>query len=790
MSAEDLSTLTTGLKTQLRFLNNTYLQDISQDVFGGSNNDMDILKDVGTNAIFSVKTYSTSNTVSLFTPNSYGSPVAITNRFTTIIDTTNISEINCLSLLDNSTDSTKVKNYMYGLYALYAILNTSYFDNFILSIKENKPFSPLQIPIYETTTLVMTDITTTLPYINGYLNYIDPNLITNIYNLTNFNVFIARRIVYMWILMYNFRIAYKYYLNNVEVSSENLALSCLQILKNNNKKYAYNSPLDNDIQSSSTVQTALLKYQMWQIILQLLVPDIKADFTTLDLGAFTIKKPFTCTALDPQHIIDQLDSIFTNLYINYSKIKDTDKPSYVKEFTALLNSIKVDSSCEEDSFNNTLSIKIITTMNTAKTQMDIDKTVNDDAYAALKTAQARVNTAKREVTTASTAVSNAFKNISTNQEAAIASLRTANNMLTIANNTLSTAYTKYINAAKIYHASVALYTSAESLSTTNSLPSPTTSILLQDLLSETKRLYTNTQSYLNRATIPAIDLNIDPLNPLKNSINNSITKYRNNQTEINSLAPVLNKNKETLKKTQTQFKSRQDRVTRLNIYKYIELSIMILITIFAFVIISVPFEKSMKTLLTSILALVAIANILIIYYVFDKPGLIETFTISQPNGLNQDNTDISIAVHQFMDASIRYLLQTDNLNILLQSKMVYGNVNQGLSKELTYYNDASTELVNSNINIDSVYKSAYITQINYSAAMQLFMSLSLIVAGFTISFVTLESLEITGSVYTWVSSITAFFIIIVVIIYMLEVSTRVRTNPKQVYWAVPTKRLE
>ena len=356
---------------------------------------------------------------------------------------------------------------------------------------------------------------------------------------------------------------------------------------------------------------------------------------------------------------------------------------------------------------------------------------------------------------------------------------------TNANTNVLTKYDTYIQKARIYSSETALYNSANTLVTQLAGVASTKSVSLNTLLSITSQLFTLTQTYTNSSTIPTIDLNIDPLNPLKASVNNSITKYRNNQTEINTLAPVLNKNKETLKDTQSQLKSRKEQGSKLNTYKYIELSIMLIITIFAFVIISVPFEDSMKTILTSILSLIAVANILIIYYVFDKPGLIETFDVSEPDLLTQNNTNITVALHQFMDASIQYLLQTDNLNILLQSKMVYGNVNQGLSKELTYYNDASNELINSNITVDSVYKSSYMTQIHYSAAMQLFMSLSLIVAGFTISFVTLESLEITGSVYSWVSGITAFFIIIVLIIYMLEVSIRVHTNPKKVYWGNP-----
>jgi len=1057
MSAADLTTLTNGVKTQLQSLNTTYLQSISENVFGGGANNMDILSD---DAAFNIIKNESNVTISLFdnVNNTYGTPMSVYSALGALAINKNISEINCLSLLDNSAVNKTVKEYMSGLYTLYAILNPSYFDNFILSIKENQPFiSPLLIPTLNTTTantvnnkIVMVDVSQN---IGTYLGYISTELLTKIYNIPDFNAFIARRIVYLWILMYNFKIAMYYYTEKKDSDSENLALACLEILQKNNGNYNYNSELDKTVQSSVNSQVYLLFNQMWKIIIQLLVPSSKGSFINLDLGELIINnaangQPFKCTGVSINAIISELPSICSNLRANYPSMPESSEKDYVSAFTDLLKNITQNIPCGED-LTSILSSNALATKNSTKSKMDAAEAEQTTALAQLRVAQTAIDTAKNNAESASkTAISTntdyqrvtgqiatidtlltsanakldkdtkgivvvpAYKNLTTpdteisigstntpipmyrppqnydltgsaltytfsvdikltqypkswfnifqngtdkggeadtgrypsmwlngsdlgvpgrihyihdtknpynlnifgntqlqlntwntitvvvsnnkitayingvfeasvtanasnggitwgpnnkilnrwnwvgsqwttitqgvvvknanwwttelssdvvkryynksrnivddvitnnnklitdyntekaklqdelktkqykeKYDAAVLALKNANDVVTTRTTDLNTKYATYIQKSQNYASLKSLYTSAEKLVTELNGVVSETSIELKTLKDLTTYFYSLTSVYENIPTIPQINLTDDPLYSLKVSIINNITKYRNNQSEINTLAPILNKNKETLKNTQTQFKSRKDKDYKLNLYKYIELSIMILITIFAFVIISIPFEKSMKSILTSILSLVAIANILIIYYIFDRPGLIEKFVDIS----SQNNSDITTAQHKFMDASIQYLIQTDNLNILLQSNMVYGNVNSGLSKEITYYNGVSTELSNRNINVESVYKSSYMTQVNYSAAMQLFMSLSLIVTGFTISYVTLESLEITGAVYSWVSGITAFFIIIVTIIYMLEVSIRVRTNPQQIYWGNPKNRIE
>ena len=339
----------------------------------------------------------------------------------------------------------------------------------------------------------------------------------------------------------------------------------------------------------------------------------------------------------------------------------------------------------------------------------------------------------------------------------------------------------YIGSQQVKKYADSILNSVSSASTPSN-----TSIQIKDLQNLTNIFLKDTEAYKSQPTITADNFKYGELYDIKRSISKNISTYRKKQTQINDIAPVLDENKIELKSTQLQLTSRKKYGNKLKIYKYIALFIMILITIFACVIISMPLDKSMKMLLTTLLTVIVIVNAFILQVFFNSSGIKEKFA---SGSLQQGNDDITVADLNFMDAASAYLVQTENLNIMLQSNNVYNNTNESLSKQLSYYNDASEQLVNSTDKIGSIYKSSYIMQVQYNSTIQLIKTLSIIIAGFTIAYVALESLEITGSVYMWISCIAGFFIVIALVIYMLEISVRVRTSPKQIYWGQPSSSL-
>ena len=282
------------------------------------------------------------------------------------------------------------------------------------------------------------------------------------------------------------------------------------------------------------------------------------------------------------------------------------------------------------------------------------------------------------------------------------------------------------------------------------------------------------------------------------------------------MGPVVEHNKKTLKSNRLQLEARHKNTETLKIYKYVALAILIFITLFAFTIIIMPVDKFTKILLTIVLIFLAVCNTYVLMYFFDNNRLFEAFETFENNeiidisefninsntnknnnmietfGMNTKayNSGISTAPLGCLDASYNYLVQTENNNILLESNSIYSNTNQSLYKEIAYYNDVSEQLDNSGQKVKSIYKSSYIEQIKYKSTIQLFISFTIIIAAFTLAYVFLESLEITGSSYTIISWITGILLVISIFIYLLEINVRVRTDPRKIYWGETNIKIE
>ena len=309
-------------------------------------------------------------------------------------------------------------------------------------------------------------------------------------------------------------------------------------------------------------------------------------------------------------------------------------------------------------------------------------------------------------------------------------------------------------------------------------PSSNTSILIETLQTNTTNFFNKTIEYRNNLSISRRP---DPLYNIKLSVSDNLTRLKQNQSEINTLGPAVHKNKGDLVSSQKLLSGRKKQGVTLNIYIYIELFIIVVITILSVIVIMAPLEKQTKLSYTTFLTLLVVLNIFLINYVFNRKSF-EKFTVS--------NNDISVAHIAFMNAASEYLTNTENIGLLLESNNIYGNTNHSLSKEISYYNNASEQLVNKNLEVRSVYKTSFMTQVQYSATMHFCNILGIIVIGFTISFITLESFEITGPIYTWLYVIAAILLVIALIIYIYEMKKRVRTDPKKIYWGQSSKKID
>jgi hypothetical protein len=92
-----------------------------------------------------------------------------------------------------------------------------------------------------------------------------------------------------------------------------------------------------------------------------------------------------------------------------------------------------------------------------------------------------------------------------------------------------------------------------------------------------------------------------------------------------------------------------------------------------------------------------------------------------------------------------------------------------------------SQLNNAQSKINSIYFSSYINTIDVSSLLHLFQVLTIIIAATTTLFVLVEDIQ-DNSIRNWIASIAGIFAVLSFVVYLLEVNTRVRTDPVKIYW--------
>ena len=141
---------------------------------------------------------------------------------------------------------------------------------------------------------------------------------------------------------------------------------------------------------------------------------------------------------------------------------------------------------------------------------------------------------------------------------------------------------------------------------------------------------------------------------------------------------------------------------------------------------------------------------------------------------------ISDYFRQMKDQAELYLNNTFLLTSSLDSYHIYGNVNYAAQRELQFFNDTKTSLSAKDRGLQDMYNISYMDQVRFTALMNLAISLSLIIA-VTITFTL--AVENFPSVKKAVFIIGGCLALISVTLYILEISSRVHTKPKQLYWS-------
>jgi hypothetical protein len=256
---------------------------------------------------------------------------------------------------------------------------------------------------------------------------------------------------------------------------------------------------------------------------------------------------------------------------------------------------------------------------------------------------------------------------------------------------------------------------------------------------------------------------------------------RDNEFTYHSKRPTSD---QLLSTSKQQLADRQAAHLTQTRIEYGALFVFLAIAITATSLAVMPLDSKQKYTGCGLLVIVAIMNAIVMNYVKQR-SFKEGFTDSYLTSSTAYASNNVIAAAK--DEALIYLDNTLLLANILQTYRVYGNVNESMGKELDYYQEASEQLDNVNTKVQSVYTSGYLADVKFSALVNLLISLSLIVSGTTAAYVFASQKEsTTGGTYALYFG--AFLAVISIAIYILELNSRVHTDPRQYHWGKPSTK--
>ena len=274
------------------------------------------------------------------------------------------------------------------------------------------------------------------------------------------------------------------------------------------------------------------------------------------------------------------------------------------------------------------------------------------------------------------------------------------------------------------------------------------------------------------------------------ALNTRSQQYTKNQQDITSLDNQVSDLKDNIATDSAKLNSRMSYQSKSKIYQTVAITMLIIIGAGASILYTVPLEYKQKLSGGGTLIIIAVLTSIILQYqsnsVRVKEGFDTTYktlaglTSATSGGSYSWSGSVSGYYNSMLDQCEIYLNNTFLLTASLDSYHIYGNVNYAAQRELQFFGDTKTSLSMKDRGLQDMYNISYMDQVRFTALMNLAISLSLIIA-VTITFTL--AVENFPSVKKAVFIIGGCLALISVTLYILEISSRVHTKPKQLYWS-------
>ena len=266
---------------------------------------------------------------------------------------------------------------------------------------------------------------------------------------------------------------------------------------------------------------------------------------------------------------------------------------------------------------------------------------------------------------------------------------------------------------------------------------------------------------------------------LNSVIQQRLDNYKRGQLRVSTIDKIIATHKNNLKQSSTLLKDSKITHRRQMVIEAIAVASFISIAAGAAAVVVYPMDQNSRYVGCLVVIALSIINALVMNSLRSQgTNVVERFTTL--------NSDITAS----MDEAVTYARNTLILANLLDTFRAVGNINYSMTKEANYYNDASEQLLNANLKVRSVYNISYSQDVKFGALINLLTSLSFVVAGMVTLYVSSESMvDKSPMIQKYILILGGVISAICFAIFTLEISTRVHTDPKKIYWGQPSSNV-
>lgn len=278
-----------------------------------------------------------------------------------------------------------------------------------------------------------------------------------------------------------------------------------------------------------------------------------------------------------------------------------------------------------------------------------------------------------------------------------------------------------------------------------------------------------------------IALNDTALSDLIAVTQRRVDEYSKSVNVITDLNTNINKGKIVLTNNQEKIKGQNEALKTIKKFELASIIVFCIVLAASCGLLVFPLEYSKKLTFGLVIVVIAIASSFTIGLLFNKANIktFEKFAVSAQTLSDDYSRFIASQNNAFYGLISQYLTGTISNTNALQTYNIYGNVNFALQKEHTYYNNTDKLLTNVNSRMSSIYKISFLDQMQRTALMNFLMSITVITAATIMAYVAVQDYETLSKV---VLGVGLTLIVLALIIYILEVTQRVRTDGNKIYW--------